>query len=262
MTIPKDFKLIAYRGGAGERPENTLAAFDHAVELSGQIVLDLDVQLTKDKQVVVLHDDTLERTTNGTGRVADMNYAQVRTLDAGFHFQNQQGHYAFRGQGLYIPLLEEVLERYSATVLVDIRTHETIQVDCAIKSIEAVRASDRIIMVSESDTIIKHCRIQRPAWKYAASTNETRALVLLNKLRLGRLASTKADYLMIPEQHNGLRVLDGSLLRETKRRLIPTWVWVVNTPNEMLRLNNLGVNGVFTEFPEMMKSLLNHPLAQ
>ncbi|WP_226673481.1 glycerophosphodiester phosphodiesterase [Rossellomorea aquimaris] len=99
-------KLFAHRGVSGEAPENTLAAFKAAAE-SGAHGIELDVQLTKDGQIVVIHDETIDRTTNGTGYVKDMTWEQLRTYDAGSWF-----HSTFQGES--IPSLEEVLDVVTA----------------------------------------------------------------------------------------------------------------------------------------------------
>lgn len=104
MPIPSDFMVIAHRGASSYAPENTLAAFDLAVEMGARHV-ELDVHETRDGRVVVLHDATLDRTTDGAGPVAERDWAEVRALDAGAWFGPQ-----FSGQR--VPAFEEVLERY------------------------------------------------------------------------------------------------------------------------------------------------------
>ena len=102
--------LIAHRGGAGLAPENTLSAFQNAVHEWGADMLEMDVRSTLDGEVVVIHDDTVDRTTNGTGRVADLTLEQLGKLDAGFHFRDPMGVHSFRGNGVTIPRFEEVLD--------------------------------------------------------------------------------------------------------------------------------------------------------
>ena len=102
--------LIAHRGGAGLAPENTLAAFKNAVDSWGTDMLEMDVRSTKDGEMVVVHDATVDRTTDGTGRVSDLAYAQLQDLDAGFKFEGPEGNPPFRGRGVKIPRFEEVLE--------------------------------------------------------------------------------------------------------------------------------------------------------
>lgn len=95
--------VLAHRGGGGLWPESTLYAFEHAVEL-GVDVLEMDVQSTKDGELVVIHDDTVDRTTNGKGRVQDLTLTEIKALDAGYTWTTDNGQsYPFRGQGPRVP---------------------------------------------------------------------------------------------------------------------------------------------------------------
>src|SRR5713101_4603975 len=103
LPSPQDFLIIAHRGASSYAPENTMAAFDLAFQM-GASHLELDVHLTCDDHLVVIHDDTVDRTTNSTGPVAGQTLAALQTLDAGAWFGNE-----FAGQ--HIPLFGQVLER-------------------------------------------------------------------------------------------------------------------------------------------------------
>ena len=101
--------LVAHRGGSLIAPENTLVAFRSAVETWWADMLEMDAHLTRDGQVVVIHDPTVDRTTDGTGRVADLTLREIQALDAGYRFLDGAGAYPFRGKGAVVPTLEEVL---------------------------------------------------------------------------------------------------------------------------------------------------------
>src|SRR5512142_834438 len=102
--------LVAHRGGAGLAPENTLPAFLSARDDWGADMIELDIHLTADGQVVVIHDPVVDRTTDGSGPVAAKTLAELRELDAGYRFTTTEHSYPFRRQGVRIPLLAEVLE--------------------------------------------------------------------------------------------------------------------------------------------------------
>src|SRR5574341_1011125 len=105
-------QVIAHRGGAHLRPENTLAAFSHAVEIGADVV-DTDVRTTADGAIVCIHDATVERTTEGAGRVESLTLGELQKLDAGYRWSTDGGRtYPFRGQGIRVPSLEEVLVRF------------------------------------------------------------------------------------------------------------------------------------------------------
>ncbi|MCP5118721.1 MAG: glycerophosphodiester phosphodiesterase, partial [bacterium] len=107
---------MAHRGGRGLWPEHTYHAFERAVAL-GVDVLDMDLRATSDGAIVVMHNATVDRTTNGNGRVDGMTLAEVRELDAGYRFEDASGQFVFRGRGLVAPTLEEVLRRFPKTRL-------------------------------------------------------------------------------------------------------------------------------------------------
>ena len=104
--------LVAHRGGGQLAPENTIEAFRGAVETWWADMLEMDVRLTKDGEVVVIHDATVDRTTDGTGRVADLSLQEIRSLDAGYRFIDPFGVPSFRGRGSVIPTLDEVLTAF------------------------------------------------------------------------------------------------------------------------------------------------------
>jgi glycerophosphoryl diester phosphodiesterase len=112
-----EFRVVAYRGGANERPENTLAAFEHAASLSKSIVIELDVRRTRDGVLVAMHDDDVSRTTNGTGRVSELDYGRLRSFDAGYRFE-KSGQLLYRGCGIAVPTVSEVLARLPEQLLV------------------------------------------------------------------------------------------------------------------------------------------------
>ena len=105
------FLVIAHQGGNLVRPDNTMMAFEYAVEL-GVDVLEMDIHSSADGELVVIHDDTVDRTTDGNGRVNDLTLAELKSFDAAYDWSIDNGAtYPYRGQGVTIPALEEVLKR-------------------------------------------------------------------------------------------------------------------------------------------------------
>src|SRR5689334_9975223 len=103
-------RVIGHRGAAGVAPENTVAAFEWAVADRADIV-ELDVHASRDGQIVVIHDETVDRTTDGVGAVKDLSLAELKRLDAGYRFKSAADDYPFRGRGVTIPTLAELLHR-------------------------------------------------------------------------------------------------------------------------------------------------------
>lgn len=246
--LRNQFELIAYRGGAAERPENTMEAFSHALSLSAHLVIDLDLQFAKDQTVVVIHDDTLDRTTNGSGPVSDYSMTELKQLDAGFHFLDASGEHAFRGKGVNLPTLEEVFGEYPETrFILDIRKNDSKHIERIIQTVEAANASDRVIVVSELDEVINTSREFRPDWIYGAPTNEVRMVVFGSQ-------SPVSPVFMIPESYKGVQVLSAELLRKLHQHGTQAWIWTVDEPDAFLRLKEMGVDGIFTNKPQSMMS--------
>jgi len=106
--------LVAHRGGSGLAPENTLEAFRSAVDDWGADILEMDVRLSADGHVVVIHDETVDRTTNGSGAVGALTLEELRALDAGWRFTDPSGATSFRGRGARLPTFDEVLDAFPA----------------------------------------------------------------------------------------------------------------------------------------------------
>jgi len=172
------FELIAYRGDAGERPENTMAAFRHAASLSSDIIIDLDLQSAKDQTVVVIHDDTVDRTTSGSGPVSDYSVSELKEFDAGYHFLDASGEHSFRDKGITIPTLEEVLAELDDTrFIIDFRKNDPVQIEHVLAIVENAGAAGRVILVSELEEAINTCRSLRSGWIYGAPEKETRMVI-------------------------------------------------------------------------------------
>ena len=101
--------LVAHRGGSLLAPENTMAAFSSATDDWWADMLEMDVRLTRDGHVVVIHDDSVDRTTDGSGKVSEMTLEEIKDLDAGYRFRDLVGGFPFKGKGVTVPTLEEVL---------------------------------------------------------------------------------------------------------------------------------------------------------
>ncbi len=233
--------FIAHRGGAALAPENTMAAFTAAVERWDADVLELDVRRTADGRVVVIHDATVDRTCEGTGAVRELPWSEVRSLDAGYRFRGLAGELAFRGRGVRIPLLDEVLETFPATRMnVEAKAPEV-----APLLVEAIRrhaAHDRVLMAAE----LEGARPSRHGYPgpHGASRRQIRLFYLLHHRPLGFLYTPRADALQVPDAWMGRRVVTPRFVREAHRRNIPVHVWTIDEAADMRRLLSWGVDGI------------------
>src|SRR5512139_2954475 len=104
--------LIAHQGGDGIRPGDTMVAFEHAVQI-GADVLEMDAHMTRDGKIVLMHDERVDRTTDGTGLIEDLTLAELKQLDAAYQWSNDDGRtFPYRGQGIQVPTLRELFEKF------------------------------------------------------------------------------------------------------------------------------------------------------
>jgi glycerophosphoryl diester phosphodiesterase len=256
--------LIAHRGGSGLAPENTLAAFRNGVERWGADMIELDVQASADGHCVVIHDFTLERTTNGTGPVAALPLARLQQLDAGHAFTRDGGAtFPFRERGVRVPTIDEVLE-----ALPDVRI--TIEVKAAaaqeplFRAITRFGARDRIILAG----MYERDRTQFHRWDGALSGSLEQLLpfYLRHRCGLGRLKRPPCDVVQIPERWRGMRLVSPRMVRDLHAHDIPLHVWTVNEIHDMNRLLDWGVEGLISDHPDVLGRLLHErvgrPLAR
>jgi len=258
---------LAHRGASSLAPENTLEAFRIAVE-AGAGGLELDVHLTRDGHVVVIHDPTVDRTTNGTGAVSVMTIDELRGFDAGYDCSPDGGRTRpYRGRGVRVPTLEEVLEEFpGVAVNIDIKAAYP-GVEAAV--LEVLRGADalgRTLVVSTSYAIVKRFRkISGGHVSTGASRWEIGVFYISSRLRLERLISPAYDALQVPLRHRGIPLVTPRFLRAAHARGVRVDVWTINQADEMRRLLDLGVDVIMTDRPGMLAEVLQsrqHPASQ
>lgn len=250
--------VLAHRGGAALAPENTLVAFQNAVNL-GADALELDVHTTADGAVVVIHDDTVDRTTDGKGAVHDLTLAELRQLDAGYHFTPDDGQtFPYRGQGVTIPTLEEVL-----TAFPDMRVNIEIKqtdppMEAAVKGvIDRAGAQDRVLVGSEHDDVLDRFRALAPAIATSAATGEVRTFYLAQLLRISAIYRPVADAFQVPEYSGSTHVVTPSFIDAAHHHGAKVHVWTVNDAETMRRLLDMGVDGIITDRPDVAVAVVN-----
>lgn len=253
MTTPI---VAAHRGGGGLRPENTIPAFDHAVGL-GCTFLELDVHLTRDGVPVVIHDGVVDRVTDGTGSVTAFGSGELTRLDAGYRWSEDGRSFPFRGQGIRIPTLEEVFERYPRSwISIDLKSGGG-QVESAVAALVArYEREERTVVGSFSCRMAGRFRRLSPRTHASACPMEVRRSVAASVSGLVPLMPRRPGYLMIPEQWGRVRVLSPALLRAAARRGMQVFIWTVNDEETACRLAALGVHGLVTDFPARIAGAL------
>lgn len=247
---------IAHRGGAGLWPENTLYAFERAYEM-GVDVLEMDVRLSKDGVPVVIHDRTVERTTDGEGRVADFTLAELRALDAGYGWTGDGGRtFPFRGRGIRAPALAEALAAFpDARMNIEIKGEGEALADALCGLIRAHGREDRTLVVSGRHGTIEAFRRACPEVATAASFREGMTFYALDRLRLGWLYSPPNAF-QGPEYMGKLRLITPRLIRTAHARNAEVHVWTANEAEDMRRLLDMGVDGIMTDYPDRLLDML------
>ncbi|HEY8394531.1 MAG TPA: glycerophosphodiester phosphodiesterase family protein [Thermaerobacter sp.] len=243
--------VIAHRGGAGLRPENTLEAFRHAVAL-GADWLELDVHLTADGEVAVIHDETVDRTTGGTGSVHEMTLAELKALDAGYHWTPDGGRtFPYRGRGLRIPTLDEVLAAFPETpVLIELKDDDPALAQAVADRIRLHGAAGRVMVASFHDRTLDRFRSLAPGVATSLAHDETLRFVILQRLGLTAFHQPQGVALQVPEYSGRLKVFSGGLVRLAHDRGLAVHVWTVNDPRKMEQLMVAGVDGILTDYPD------------
>jgi glycerophosphoryl diester phosphodiesterase len=247
--------VIAHRGGSKLRPENTVGAFDHACQL-GVDALECDVHLSRDGEVVVIHDFALERTTDGVGPVEARTADELARLDAGFHFQPDRGH-PYRGRGEGVPRLADLLARYpSIPMVIEIKGDRPEVAEATVAVVRQANATGRVIIGGFSDPVLKAVRRLVPGTLTGASGPEARAALTRSYFFLTP-SPTGYRLFQMPLRLRGRQTLRRSFVQSARRAGIPVQAWVVDEPDDMRRLIDWGVTGIISDRPDVALEVRN-----
>ena len=249
--------VIAHRGGAGLWPENTLYAFGRAAAL-GADVIETDVRATADGEIVVIHDDRVERTTDGAGRVASLTLAELKRLDAGYRWTADGGRsFPFRGRGLTVPTLREVFEALPAVRFnIEPKQAEPPIVAPLCRLIRERGMAERVMVASFSGPTVEQFRRECPEVATSASTSEVGLFLAMQRSGLAASYSPPMQAVQVPEWAGGVRVLTGEFVRAAHGRNLRVHAWTVNGEEDMRRVLGMGVDGVMTDYPDRLLKVL------
>ncbi|MBX9929240.1 MAG: hypothetical protein K2X99_10035 [Gemmatimonadaceae bacterium] len=236
--------VIAHRGDRAHVPENTVAAITAAVAL-GVDAVEFDVRLSADGEVFVLHDPTLERTTDGVGPAEARHMRELRTVDAGYRWTPDGGRtFPFRGRGIRIPTLDEVLDALPAElpVIVELKTEAVASAALAILSRRGV--APRALMGSFRSSALADF-----APPFARGATPPQAADALVRLCTARAPAPAYDAICIPPWHGLIPVPVKALARAHRRIGVATHVWTVNDPARAIAYWAAGATGIVTDDP-------------
>lgn len=249
--------VMAHQGGADLAPSNTMAAFRNAAQM-GVDVLELDVHTTKDGVVVVIHDATVDRTTNGVGSVHDLTLSELQKLDAGYRFSPDNGQtFPFRGQGVAIPTLQEVLSAFPALrINIEIKQADPPMEQAVAELIQQAGAQNRVLVVASNLDVIERFRALMPDVATGASESEVRGFFYAQTLRVSAFYRPTADALQVPENFGSIQVLSPHFVQAAHAREVAVHAWTINDPEAMRRLLAMGVDGIITDRPDLALEVL------
>jgi len=245
---------FAHRGGAGEAPENTLAAFEIALSL-GYRYLETDVHLTRDGVLVAFHDDRLDRITDRTGAIAELGIAEVEAADAGHAFSLDGGRtFPFRGCRIRVPQLEEILARWPhARVNIDPKSDACVGPLATL--LDRLGAWERVCVGSFSD---RRLRRIRALGRGRACTSMGPQAVALARLTTASSVIRRlgADCIQVPINRGPIPIVTKRFVAAAHRAGLPVHVWTINEETTINELLDLGVDGIMSDRLHLLRDVL------
>lgn len=238
--------IIAHRGASGQAPENTLAAFERAVQV-GSPFIETDLQLTRDAHFVAIHDGTLERTTNGRGAVHDFTLAELRELDAGKWFDRE-----FSGER--IPTLEETLEfsrKHDVVFYLELKYDSAWGMHHAlVAALRNGNSAARTVVISfDPSTLLAVHDLDPSLMTGLLIEDRTEDFVQLAN-RVGARQVCAASSLVTPE-----------FVEQAHRSDLHVVAWTVNKSEEMRAMMSAGVEGIMSDFPDRLRATIEDTVA-
>ena len=248
LLDPEARPVIGHRGNRAYAPENTIESLAQAVA-AGADAVEFDVRVTADGIPVVHHDPTVVRTTDGSGAIERLTFAELRNFDAGANFSSDGGKtFPYRGKGHRIPSLDEVIEAFPTTpLLIEIKT--ALASVGVLDAIKRHKAEERCLVDSLSRDALR-VFIGSPVAYGAASGDVAR---LMREVLLGsRITPLSYKALCIPLSYRGLPLPVRRFARVAPKFDCRVHVWTINSPVVAKDLWSAGVNGIITDDPALM----------
>ncbi|MGN6109828.1 MAG: glycerophosphodiester phosphodiesterase [Kofleriaceae bacterium] len=246
-------RLYAHRGAAAERPENTMVAFERAVEI-GVDALELDVHATRDGALIVAHDDTARRMAAADVAWSAIDLADARRLDAGWGFLAPDGTRPFAGHGIQVPTLEEVLDAFPEMRLnVDLKRGKA-AIEPALALIRQRRAEERVTLASFHLDTLLGVRRRGYGGETALSSGEVGALLALPAMLWRQLPFT-GSAVQVPTHQGVLRFDRAPFIAKCHSLGLRVDFWTIDDPEEARRLLALGADGIMTNDPAALRPL-------
>jgi glycerophosphoryl diester phosphodiesterase len=251
--------VMGHRGAAGEVPENTLLSFETAVA-QGATILESDVRATRDGRIVVFHDERVDRTTNGSGRVADHSLQELRALDGGYRFSPSASEvFPFRGRGLRIPTLEEAFVALPGMRFnLEVKEGDREVVKQIVEIVKRAGREELTLLTAGKDGVMATLRahLAESGVPVAVGACPADVVAFIRSALDGTPAPPEPMALQIPAEFAGRPVVTPELVQHAHANDVHVHVWTINQVEEMQRLLDLGVDGIVTDFPARLAGLI------
>ena len=226
--------VIAHQGGDGVWPGDTMFAFEQAVAI-GSDVLEMDAHITKDGEIVLMHDETVDDTTDGTGLIEDMTLAEIKQLDAAYDWSLDNGQtFPYRGQKIQVPTLRELFEKFpDMRYLIEIKLTKNPMAQPFCDLIREYDMQEKVIVGSFHDEAMAQFRATCPEIATSGSRGEVTTYVILGKLFLGGFVMPEYQSLQVPwerSESKGIPIMTERFIREAHAKNLHVEPWTVNDP--------------------------------
>ncbi|TDM17912.1 glycerophosphodiester phosphodiesterase [Macrococcoides canis] len=254
--------IFAHRGGLALRPEHTMLAFKHAqtLDVDG---FEIDIRLTRDNEIVVLHDAMIDRVSNGSGLVYDHTLAELQSLDFGYRYTDINGNHPFRAHpDAKIVTLSELIRSFPAIrINIDIKDAPNTAagarvIDALYAVIDDAQAFDQVLITSFHDEQIRRFRNRSDKEiAYGAGEKEVARTFLFYRTNYKNIAHIQADTFQIPTQFYGISLAHPQFIQFLQSQNVVPGYWVINSIDQMKQLLNAGAHTIVTDRPDIAMRL-------
>lgn len=250
------YPLVIAHAGSELYPTDTFYALEKYHDM-GVDILEMDLHMTADGEIILIHDDTLERTTDGSGDVQEMTLAEIQAFDAGYYWTQDDQTYPFRGLGITVPTLRQVFEAFpDSAMIMEIKQDTPSMATPLCDLIRQYNMQNKVMVPSFSHTALQEFRQVCPEIATAASEDEVRDFVIRGFLLMAGTITPQYQALQVPESRDGIPVVTRLLLWFARNRNVEVHIWTINEPDDMQRFIDMGLDGIMTDRTDTLLEIL------
>ncbi len=247
-------RVFAHRGGCALGPENTMATFERGLA-AGADGLELDVHLSSDGVAMVCHDSTLDRTTDASGAINRRTAAELSRIDAGYRWVDAAGNHPFRGRGVGISTLREVLHRFTdVPIIIEMKVDHPEMGRAVAAEVRAASAVDRVCAAADGSRAVQGAREALPEMATSATRWDVR-LALYRSWAHWPVRRTEYGGYQVPETAGTIRVVSPTFIRHAHDAALEVQVWTVDEAADMKRLLAWGADALISNRPDLAVSI-------